>query len=205
MTSKNSPDAEACAARPRENLEFALIADGVPLNKIYATLDTPEGVDRAFRKLDTIKDHIVWWEAGAQPPQMLADGEVAMTTAYNGRIFNAQVLEGQPFVIVWDGQILDLSGLAIVAGTRNLEDAKKFLNFASTAKAMAGVGSHIAYSPTRHSAEALISTHAEKDVDMKPHLPNNPQNAKRALRNAWEWWSVHQDELNERFSTWLAQ
>ncbi len=190
---------------PQENLEFALIADGVPLNKVYATLDTPEGVDRAFRKLDTIKDHIVWWEAGAQPPQMLADGEVIMTTAYNGRIFNAQVMENQSFVIVWDGQILDLSGLAIVAGTQNLEAAKKFLNFAATARAMAGVSSRIAYSPTRHSAEALISTHAEKGVDMKPHMPNSPQNSKRALRNAWEWWSVHIDEMNERFSTWLAQ
>ena len=190
---------------PQVNLEFALIADGVPLNKVYATLDTPEGVDRAFRKLDTIKDHIVWWETGAQPPQMLADGEVVMTTAYNGRIFNAQVLENQPFVIVWDGQILDLSGLAIVAGTPNLDAAKKFLNFAATARAMAGVGSYIAYSPTRHSAEALITTHAEKGVDMNPHMPNSPQNSKRALRNAWEWWSDHLDEMNERFSTWLAQ
>ena len=70
-------------------------------------MDTDEGVDRAFAKLDTIKDDIVWWEAGAQPPQLLADGEVAMTTAYNGRIFNAAVGEGQPFEIVWDGQILD--------------------------------------------------------------------------------------------------
>ena len=49
---------------PLVNLEFALVADGVPLDKVYATLDTPEGVDRAFRKLDTIKEHIVWWEAG---------------------------------------------------------------------------------------------------------------------------------------------
>ena len=190
---------------PLANLEFALIADGVPLNKVYPTLNTPEGVDRAFRKLDTIKDHIVWWEAGAQPPQMLADGEVIMSTAYNGRIFNAQVLENQPFVIVWDGQILDTGGLVIVAGTRNLEAAKKFLNFAATAKAIAGVGRYIAYSPTRISAEALISTHAEKGVDMNPHMPNSPENSKRALRNSWEWWSDHIDEMNERFSAWLAQ
>ena len=101
---------------PGDNLEIALLADGVPIAEVYATLDTPEGVERAFRKLDTIKDHIVWWEAGAQPPQMLADGEVVMSTAYNGRIFNAQVLENQPFVIVWDGQILDNSQLVIVAG-----------------------------------------------------------------------------------------
>ncbi len=69
---------------PLVNLEFALMADGVPVEQVYATLDTPAGVDWAFRKLDTIKDRIVWWEAGAQPPQMLADGEVVMSTAYNG-------------------------------------------------------------------------------------------------------------------------
>ena len=86
---------------PGDNLEIALLADGVPIAEVYATLDTPEGVERAIRKLDTIKDHIVWWETGAQPPQMLADGEVVMSTAYNGRIFNAQVLENQPFVVVW--------------------------------------------------------------------------------------------------------
>jgi putative spermidine/putrescine transport system substrate-binding protein len=49
-------------------LEFALMADGVPAAEVYATLSTPEGVDRAFAKLDTIKADIVWWEAGAQPP-----------------------------------------------------------------------------------------------------------------------------------------
>ena len=83
------------------------MADGVPAAEVYSVLDTEEGLDRAFRKLDIVKDQTVWWEAGAQPPQMLADGEVLMTTAYNGRIFNAQVLENQPFEIVWDGQVLD--------------------------------------------------------------------------------------------------
>ena len=53
---------------PQVNLEFALIADGVPLDQVYAVLDTPEGLNRAFRKLDTIKDQVIWWEAGAQPP-----------------------------------------------------------------------------------------------------------------------------------------
>ena len=68
---------------------------------IYSTLSTPEGVDRAFAKLDEIKEHVIWWEAGAQPPQMLADGEVVMTTAFNGRLFNAMYKEGKPFEIMW--------------------------------------------------------------------------------------------------------
>ena len=105
---------------PLVNLEFALMADGVAIEDVYAVLDTEEGLARAFRKLDTIKDRVVWWEAGAQPPQMLADGEVVMTTAYNGRVFNAQVLEDQPFVIVWDGQVLDSGPMGIVAGTPGL-------------------------------------------------------------------------------------
>ena len=190
---------------PRVNLEFALMADGVPLDEVYATLDTEEGIARAFRKLDTIKEHIIWWETGAHPPQLLADGEVVMTTAYNGRIFNAQVLEDQPFVIVWDGQVLDTSGFGIVEGTRNPEAALRFLNFATTAESMAGLARYIAYSPTRRSAMPLISTHAETGVDMRPHLPTTPENAARALQNDWEWWSDNGEEMNERFSTWLAR
>jgi len=78
-------------------LELALLGDGVPASEVYAVLSTPEGVDRAFAKLDTIKKDVVWWEAGSQAPQLLADGEVAMTTAYNGRIFAAAMNEGKPF------------------------------------------------------------------------------------------------------------
>ena len=57
---------------PAQNLEWALMADGVPVADVYKVLGTPEGVDRAFKKLDTIKKDIVWWDAGAQPPQLLA-------------------------------------------------------------------------------------------------------------------------------------
>ena len=190
---------------PIANLEFALIADGVPIDEVYAALDTPEGVDRAFRKLDTIKDQVVWWEAGAQPPQMLADGEVVMSTAYNGRIFNAQVLEDQPFVIVWDGQVLDVGPIGIVAGTPDLEAALELVKFASSASSMAAVGRYIAYSPVRRSGQPLIGRHAEAGVDMNPHMPTWPGNMGRTLQNDWRWWSDNMDDMNERFSAWLAR
>jgi putative spermidine/putrescine transport system substrate-binding protein len=92
---------------PTVNLEWALIADGVPAAEVYKVLGTPEGVDRAFAKLDTIKSEIVWWEAGAQAPQLLADGQVVMTSAWNGRLQNAIDKDGKPFKIVWDHQNLD--------------------------------------------------------------------------------------------------
>ena len=190
---------------PVAHLELALLGDGVPIDEVYAVLDTPAGIDRAFRKLDTIKDEIVWWEAGAQPPQLLADGEVVMSTAYNGRIFNAQVLENQPFVIVWDGQVLDTGYLAILSGAPNLEAARRFVAFSSRPSSMAGVSRHISYGPTRLSAQPLVTTHAETGVDMRPHMPSSPENMRRALPNDWRWWSDNRDEMNVRFAVWLTQ
>ena len=202
---KKFPGRRGMRRTPQVNLEFALMADGVPLDQVYATLSTAEGVDRAFRKLDTIKEHIVWWTAGAQPPQMLADGEVVMSTAYNGRIFNAQVLENQPFTVVWDGQVLDKGQLAIVYGTPRLKAARRFLAFAAKSESMARLGRYISYSPVRRSGSVLITTHLETGVDMKPHMPTTPENMTRALHNDWEWWSDHVDEMNERFSAWMAR
>ena len=190
---------------PLVNLEMSLMADGVPPEEVFAVLNTPEGIDRAFRKLDTIKEQVVWWDAGAQPPQMLADQEVVMSTAFNGRIFTAQVVEQQPFTIVWDGQVLDYGQLAVVAGTRNPDAARKFLLFASRVEVMAAIGRYIAYSPTRRSGIDLISTHYETGVEMRPHMPSAPENMVRALRNDPAWWTDHGEEMNERFSAWLAR
>jgi len=190
---------------PQVNLEFALIADGVPLDEVYATLRTPEGLDRAFAKLETIRDEVVWWEAGAQPPQLLADGEVVMSTAYNGRIFNAQILERQPFVIVWDGQLLDMGQVGIVAGTPRLEEALRYVAFSTSAESLARIGRRISYSPTRRSGMPLVTTHVVSGVDMAPHMPAGPGNVDRALRFDWAFWVDYQDELNERFSAWLAR
>ena len=190
---------------PKDNLERALIADGVPLDQVYATLDTREGVRRAFRKLDEIKDEIVWWETSAQAPQLLADGEAVMTAAYNGRIFNAQVLENQPFEIVWDGQILDVGQFVVVAGTQNLDAARRFVAFASSTRHIVGISKYISYGPARLSAMPLVDKHLETGIDMRPHMPTNPDNLARGLQSDWEWWSDNGDEMNEIFAAWLAR
>ncbi len=190
---------------PKPNLEFALIADGVAAKDVYKILTTPEGVDRAFAKLSTIKDSVIWWEAGAQPPQLLADGEVAMTTAYNGRIFNAVASEGKPFEIVWDGQILDLDLWVIPKGAPNLELAMDFLMFSTATEQLAKQASYISYGPARKSSTPMVGKFHNKDIDMGPHMPTAPDNLKNAVQNDVEFWADHQDELNERFNAWLAK
>lgn len=190
---------------PKINLEMALRADGVAGDKVYETLGTKAGIDRAFKKLDTIKDSVVWWETGAQPPQLLADGEVTMTTAYNGRIFDAQIGEGKPFAIIWDGQLLELDVLAVVKGTKKLEQALQFVSFATGTQRLADQAKWIAYGPARKSSMPLVGKSATKDIDMKAHMPNAPENSKNAIQIDFIWWADHQEELNQRWAAWLAK
>jgi putative spermidine/putrescine transport system substrate-binding protein len=183
---------------PATNLEFALLADGVPVDQVYEVLGTPEGLDRAFAKLDTIKDSIVWWEAGAQAPQLLASGEVVMTTAWNGRIHNANK-EGQDFRIVWDNQILDSNFWVIPKGAKNPEASLDFIKYAVEPKVLAGTTKYIPYGPVRKSAAEFV---APEDA---ANLPTSPANLTVALTLDNAFWADNGDEIRKRFTTWLAQ
>lgn len=202
---KKFPGKRGLRKTPLVNLEWALIADGVPIDEVYAALGTDAGVARAFKKLDTIKKDVVWWEAGAQPPQMLADGEVAMASAYNGRLFNAIVKEKKPFEIVWDGQVWATDLYAIVKGTPNLEAAMEFLKFSTDTQRLADQARWISYGPARKSSIPLVTTHAETGDAMMPHMPTTAEHMKTALATNTAFWTDHQDELNEQFTTWLAK
>ena len=199
------PGKRGMRKNPRVTLEFALIADGVPTSEVYETLGTEEGLARAFAKLDTIKDDVIWWEAGAQPPQLLADGEVIFTTAWNGRVFNAVAAEDKSFEMVWDGQIYDLDLYAIVKGTKNLENALDFVKFATATEQLAAQASWISYGPARKSSAPLIGTyHDNPNIQMLDHMPTSPAALKNALANDFMFWADNFDEINEKFNAWLA-
>ncbi|HAG25682.1 MAG: ABC transporter substrate-binding protein [Paracoccaceae bacterium] len=187
----------------KANLEMALMADGVPAAGVYDLLATEAGVARAFAKLDTIKSDVVWWEAGAQPPQLLADGEVVMTTAYNGRIFNAAVGEGKPFEIVWDGQIMDFDLFVIPKGTPNKDAAMKYVAFATGTQPLADQARYISYGPARKSSAPFVGKFKDDKTDMGPQMPTAAANLSNALANDFAFWADRDTELSERFNSWL--
>jgi putative spermidine/putrescine transport system substrate-binding protein len=128
-----------------------------------------------------------------------------MTTAYNGRIFDAMVMENKPFKIIWDGQLLELDVLGIVKGTKNLDKAMQFVAFATDTQRLADQAKWIAYGPARKSSLPLVGNHADKGIDMKPHMPNSPENAANAIQIDFLWWADRQEELNQRWAAWLAK
>ncbi|MCU0826220.1 MAG: extracellular solute-binding protein [Tabrizicola sp.] len=160
-------------------LEFALLGDGVPAAEVYALLDTPEGVDRAFAKLDTIKAETVWWEAGAQPPK--------------------------PFQIVWDGQVYENEMYVVPKGAPNKDLAMEFIRYATSTEGLRAQAQHISYGPARKSSFAEPIIFKDGKTVMAPHLPTAPENLGNALETSAEFWVDHDAELNERFQAWLAQ
>ncbi len=202
---ENYPGRRALQDRPGTNLEWALYADGVAPEDIYDVLATPEGQDRAFAKLDTIKEHIVFWTEGAQAPQLLADEEVAMATGYNGRIFNAAQVEGQPFDIIWDGQIVEWDGWVVPAGGDNTEAVMEYLYYATDTQRLADQAKYISYGPARASSAPLVGEHADLGIDMNEHMPTNPDNYYSPIVLNNDFWTDYGDELRERFANWMLQ
>jgi putative spermidine/putrescine transport system substrate-binding protein len=188
-------------------IEMALVADGVKASKVYDVMNTPEGIDRAFAKLDTIKDHVVFWSAGSKPLELVSSGEVVMAIAYNGRIGAAVLSEGKDFEYIWDATVLEQEYLVAIKGGNEAE-ALEFMAHASTAQALADQAKYIPYGPMRKSSIGIIKKGepwfiAEGgNIDIMPHMPTAPKVLKRAVIGDPFWWADNGAEVNERFGAW---
>ncbi len=201
------PGKRALQKRPIDNMEWALYCDGVAKEDIYDTLSTDEGVQQALDKLATIKDDVVWWSAGAETPQLLADGEVVMGSTYNGRLFSAIAEQNQPIGMLWDMQSFDLDGWIVPEGLseEKLNRVLHFLNFATDTQRLADQAKYISYGPARKSSAPLVGQHAELGIDMAPHMPTDPANAANVHLYDYLWWADNRDDLDARFQAWLTQ
>lgn len=196
---KKFPGKRGFRKGPKYALEFALMADEVPAEEVYTVLSTPEGIDRAFKKLDALKSDIIWWEAGAQPLQLLASGEVSMTTAYNGRISGLNRSEGKQFGFMFPGSIYAIDSWVILKDSPNKDAAMDFIAYASKAENQAKLPEYIAYGLPNVEAGALVP---EK---YRSELPTTPENLNGAIPLDVNFWTDHAEELTQRFNAWLAQ
>ncbi len=201
------PGQRSLNRNPLANMEWALLCDGVPKADIYDVLATPEGQDQAFAKLDTIKDSVIWWTAGAETPQLLADGEVVMGSTYNGRLFSAIAEQGQPIGMLWDAQMLDFDGWVIPAGLPEdrLARVLDLLYFATDTQRLADQAKYISYGPTRASSAPLVGNHGALGIPMAEHMPTDPANATNVFVTQYDFWADYRDDLDAKFQSWLAQ
>lgn len=190
------PGKRALRKRPQVNLEWALIADGVPRDQVYKVLATDAGQARAFAKLDTIRDDLVWYESWGQAPRLLADGGAVLVQSSNGRVFSAIHNDGRPFKMVWDGNVLDLDVWSIVKGTPHFDLALEFVKFATGTVPLAGM-QDAAYGPARRSSVALVDRAISEDLPTA-HIDDG-------ITADGIFWASHRESLSARFSEWLLK
>ena len=201
------PGMRSLEKRPINNVEWALLCDGVAKEDVYDVLETEEGQERALAKLGTIKDNVIWWSAGADTPQLLADGEVFIGSTYIGRLFAAIEEQDQPIGMMWDAQVFDLDGWIIPEGLSDerLARAKDFIYFATDTQRLADQAKYISYGPARKSSAPLVGKHEALGIDMAPHMPTDPANAANVHIYDYNWWADNRDDLDAKFQAWLAK
>ena len=182
-------------------LEPALMADGVPMEDVYKVLDSEEGIERAINKIRTIKDHIaVFWSSGAQQAQLMKDGEVDMTTGWNGR-FDVAKADGAKVSYTFNQALLDYDCFAIPKGAPNKDLAMKFLAEISKPEYQANLPKYITYGPTNKAAYDLGTI----DADVAMALPSHPDNAAKQLPISLEWYEKWETIAAEKYQEMLTE
>ncbi len=187
---KQFPGTRTLRDRVAPMLEIALMADGVPPDKLY-----PLDVERAFRKLDTIKKNTIWWTTNSQSQQLFTDGEVTCGLILNGRAYDA-VQKGAKITLVWNQNIQSVDYLVILKGSRNRDVGMALIGEMTVAENQARLANLIAYSPTNPDAFKTINP------ALSPWLSTNPENASKGFVINAEYWRDRYEKLAERWENW---
>ncbi len=173
-------------------LEAALIADGVAPEELY-----PMDLDRAFAKLDTIKDDIIWWETGASSQSLLATGEAAMGLVWVGRAADAARVDKAPIAVAYDEWVQVDDYWAIPKGAKNPELANELI------QCMSGTEKQIAWSDLMVYGPVNKEAAADPKVMSEELRPTNHLEGQIPVDD--DYWASEYDTIAQRFNDWIAQ
>jgi putative spermidine/putrescine transport system substrate-binding protein len=197
---KKFPGARGIRNDPTVIMEWALMADGVGRDEVYATLETPEGIERALDKMDAIRPGLKLWQTGREPVRMINNGDVAMTMVWATTGAVASKEKAANFSMVWDGRVIELDLFGIPKGSRYKAEAIDFIRFASSSRSLADMVSILPNGPTRKSSLGFLSD------EVLAQIPNGPAyQSQVSIQSDAQWWSNNHAVLEEAFQAWIAK
>jgi putative spermidine/putrescine transport system substrate-binding protein len=174
-------------------LEAALLGDGVAPDQLY-----PLDIDRAFKKLDSVRGDLVFWNSGAELQQQLSSGAVPFAYAWNNRVaYLAQ--RGTPVDIEWNENIQDGGYHVIAKGDPHRAQDIEFLKYVLEPEPQAKFAELTGYSPSRKAALDMIPADKRKWYNA---VPANLAQAARAIDTTW--WGENMDAVTEKWSAWAG-
>lgn len=155
------------------NYEAALLAAGTPRSEVFPVTD--DKVKLAMEKIRELKPNVkVWWTAGGQPSQLLSTGEIAVSSAWSGRII-AGMKEQAPIAMTYNDAIAWGNAWVVPKGTKNAKLAMEAINAALSVEAQMRLLDAGTYGPVL--GEAAVKGSA----DQRKWLVTAPENAKNML------------------------
>ncbi|GBR11563.1 extracellular solute-binding protein [Acetobacter oeni] len=184
------PGKRGLRADPRGTLEAALLSDGVPPDAIYRVLSTPEGVNRAFRRLNQLRPYIVWWTAPGDAMRILTTGAALMGVAATADVFITNSKHPNPGFGLLPSSIFYINyDWVIPAGTMRGEAAAQALR------------TWIIKPEQRETFSSRISLLTENRNNRDPDASH--ESPASLFSNSF--WRDHLPALQEQFRQWLAE
>ncbi len=183
----------------RDNLEIALLADGVAPADIYATLRGDQGVERAFRKLDQLKPYVVWWDSEDDALRLLTSGDVLLTSAPANAVLPPRAVPSHVIAVQWAGGIETLRSWVVPTAATHPDAALRFLAFTTDPKIARGLADTGPWGPT--SAGALDGLPADK---LWP-VPTAPANLAAGLMVDETFWHDNEARLGKLYDSWMTK
>lgn len=183
------------------SVEFALLADGVPPEKLY-----PLDFKRAYAALTRIKPYVVKWATtGAMQPEALISGDAVIGAPPHGRTQLAKE-QGAPVDYVWNQALTEFSYWSVLRGSQHVKNAQKFIEFASMPESQAALAKLFIVGPLNKKAFEYIP------AERANLLPTYPANKAKTIRVDRGWWAKKDasgksnlDINNALWNTWILQ
>jgi putative spermidine/putrescine transport system substrate-binding protein len=183
-------------------IEMALLADGVPPDKLY-----PVDLDRAFRSLDKIRPNVVkWWKGSAEAAQLLSDGHADLGGLPLGRTL-AMKARGAPVDVQFNQTLAKLDYWMVPKGAKHRQNAMKFIAYYVEPKRLGEYATvyPVGASPINKKSLPFV------DPKVMPMLLTAGQNAGGLVYINEEWWAQESpdgktnfEKVLDRWNEWIG-
>lgn len=171
----------------------ALLADGVAREKLF-----PFDLDRAFKKLDEIKSHVIWWTGGDQSVQLMRSGETPLGMMWIGRAYSV-TKQGLDANIVYPGAPLDATFWAVTKEAPHPLASLALLNFYFTRP-----DAHLEFLKATGEATFLKALIDLMPDDIRKIAAPAPQNWQNVIMPDLSYLAANEKVIQSRFSSWIA-
>ncbi|BCJ54615.1 ABC transporter substrate-binding protein [Actinoplanes sp. NBRC 14428] len=174
-------------------LEYPLLADGVDPKSLY-----PLDIDRALKKLDTIRDKTTFAPNVGALQQAVGANQVDIFILPDSRLVPL-MNDGSKITVTWDKTVASLNAFGVPKGTKNKAAVQEFLKTIVTPESVATISELVGTAPVNKAAKPNLSENAKK-VQVY-----GPVNTGETVLQDVDWYAQNFDQATTKVNNWLVR